>query len=39
MTVSVTHPVRIPIAKPVVGEAEAAAAAEAIRSGWLTHGK
>lgn len=28
----------IPIAQPVVGEPEAAAAAEVIRSGWLTQG-
>jgi perosamine synthetase len=39
MTVSVARPVRIPITKPVVGEEEAAAAAEAVRSGWLTQGK
>ncbi len=28
----------IPIAKPLVGEEEAAAAAEVVRSGWLTQG-
>lgn len=28
----------IPIARPSLGEAEAAAAAEAVRSGWLTQG-
>lgn len=28
----------IPITRPVIGEAEAAAAAEVIRSGWLTQG-
>jgi perosamine synthetase len=28
----------IPITKPLVGEEEAAAAAEAVRSGWLTQG-
>jgi dTDP-4-amino-4,6-dideoxygalactose transaminase len=28
----------IPITQPLVGEAEAAAAAEAVRSGWLTQG-
>ena len=39
MTASLTRPVRIPITKPVVGEDEAAAAAEAVRSGWLTQGK
>ena len=39
MTVSVTHPVQIPIARPYIGEEEAAAAAEVVRSGWLTQGK
>ena len=39
MTAGTAHPVRIPITRPVVGEAEAAAAAEAVRSGWLTQGR
>jgi perosamine synthetase len=39
MTAATTHPVRIPITKPVVGDEEANAAAEAVRSGWLTQGK
>jgi dTDP-4-amino-4,6-dideoxygalactose transaminase len=39
MTVSVTHPVQIPITRPYIGEEEAAAAAEVVRSGWLTQGK
>jgi dTDP-4-amino-4,6-dideoxygalactose transaminase len=39
MTVSTARPVRIPITKPCTGEEEAAAAAEVVRSGWLTEGK
>jgi perosamine synthetase len=39
MTVSTNRPVHIPITKPVVGEEEAAAAADVVRSGWLTQGK
>ena len=39
MTAAATNPVRIPITKPVVGDEEAAAAAEAVRSGWLTQGR
>ena len=39
MTVSVSHPVRIPITRPCIGDEEAAAAAEVVRSGWLTQGK
>jgi perosamine synthetase len=31
-------PVRIPITRPSVGDAEARAAAEAVRSGWLSQG-
>ena len=38
MTAGTTRPVRIPITGPVVDEEEAAAAAEAVRSGWLTQG-
>ena len=30
---------RIPITRPYIGEEEAAAAAEVVRSGWLTQGK
>jgi perosamine synthetase len=39
MTVSAVRPVRIPITRPCVGEEEGAAAAEAVRSGWLSQGK
>src|SRR6185436_9885799 len=39
MTVSAARPVRIPITRPCVGEEEGAAAAEAVRSGWLSQGK
>jgi dTDP-4-amino-4,6-dideoxygalactose transaminase len=39
MTVSVAHPVQIPITRPCIGEEEAAAAADVVRSGWLTQGK
>jgi perosamine synthetase len=39
MTATVAHPVRIPITRPHIGEEEAAAAAEVVRSGWLTQGK
>src|SRR5687768_5302317 len=39
MTAGATRPVRIPITKPVVGDEEANAAAEAVRSGWLTQGR
>jgi perosamine synthetase len=39
MTVSAARPVRIPITRPCTGEEEAAAAAEVVRSGWLTEGK
>lgn len=39
MTVSAARPVQIPITRPCVGEEEAVAAAEAVRSGWLSQGK
>ncbi|MGE3272781.1 MAG: DegT/DnrJ/EryC1/StrS family aminotransferase [Chloroflexota bacterium] len=39
MTVSAAHTVHIPITRPCVGEEEGAAAAEAVRSGWLSQGK
>jgi dTDP-4-amino-4,6-dideoxygalactose transaminase len=39
MTAAVAHPVRIPITRPCIGEEEAAAAAEVVRSGWLTQGQ
>ncbi|MCC7367909.1 MAG: DegT/DnrJ/EryC1/StrS family aminotransferase [Chloroflexi bacterium] len=39
MTVSAAHPVRIPITRPCVGEEEGNAAAEAVRSGWLSQGR
>jgi dTDP-4-amino-4,6-dideoxygalactose transaminase len=39
MTATIAHPVRIPITRPCIGEEEAAAAAEVVRSGWLTQGK
>ena len=39
MTVSAVRPVHIPITRPCVGEEEGAAAAEAVRSGWLSQGK
>jgi dTDP-4-amino-4,6-dideoxygalactose transaminase len=39
MTVSVAHAVRIPITRPHIGEEEAAAVAEVVRTGWLTQGK
>jgi perosamine synthetase len=39
MTVSAARPVRIPITRPCVGEEEGNAAAEAVRSGWLSQGK
>jgi dTDP-4-amino-4,6-dideoxygalactose transaminase len=38
MSVSVSRPAAIPIGKPYVGEEEAQAASEAIRSGWLAQG-
>lgn len=45
MTTSITHPVQsnvakmqIPITKPYMDEAEAQAAADAIRSGWIVQG-
>src|SRR5436190_16381802 len=37
--VSTARPVRIPITRPCTGDEEAAAAAEVVRSGWLTEGK
>ena len=39
MTVSVARPVRIPITRPCVGVEEGEAAAQAVRSGWLSQGK
>src|SRR3954454_11073874 len=36
---TVTHAVRIPITRPCIGEEEALAAAEVVRTGWLTQGK
>jgi perosamine synthetase len=39
MAVSTARPVRIPITRPCTGDEEAAAAAEVVRSGWLTEGK
>lgn len=39
MTVSAARPVRIPITRPCVGDEEGNAAAEAVRSGWLSQGK
>jgi perosamine synthetase len=39
MTVHTAQPVRIPITRPYVGDEEAAAAADTIRSGWLTQGR
>src|SRR5690349_18230459 len=39
MTAAVAHQVRIPITRPCIGEEEAAAAADVVRSGWLTQGR
>lgn len=39
MVMSVARPVRIPITRPCTGDEEAAAAADVVRSGWLTEGK
>ena len=39
MTVSAARPVRIPITRPCIGDEEGEAAAQAVRSGWLSQGK
>ncbi|MCC6175838.1 MAG: DegT/DnrJ/EryC1/StrS family aminotransferase [Chloroflexi bacterium] len=39
MAITAAQPVRIPITRPCTGEEEAAAAAEVVRSGWLTEGR